>query len=673
MMQRRFWVGYVLLFFAVYLVWISVWHNDWYMKANGINILQLLAACFSTLWLFSVYRSKPEAQYRFWLYYALGSFCYLAAQGFWTIHVLISGQEPENPGIAELLWMLQYVFFMVGLSRQVKQARKRYSAIRFLLDILLLVTALLCFFWHNLADTLEAPTPESIGYTIYYIFCSTANAAVLFGLMLLFLYDRTAVSIKATFVLMVGFLSKTAGNTVYLYIMQAKAPSLFLNELPDLLWFAGLVILGLASLYPDRIGSADAYGKQRVSALWRFIPYLGITLLFMFILFALDELTSLLGTVIGVNLLVLRLFLSIYEHEATQKELYEADRKYRSLVESSQVGVFMEQDGRLIYVNQCLVDIFATSRNALLGQPLLHSIIPEERAAFSEELRLLGSEGEHSQRRYYSGHKANGDLVHLEIQMAPIVFQGQRAISGTLLDVTERKVSEELIRRSEKLSVVGQLAAGVAHEIRNPLTALKGFTQMLRSSGDGNKLYYEIMMSELDRINYIVSEFMLLSKPQQLLQLADHDIRHIMRGILLLVDTQAILNNVSIHSQWEIEVPKVVCDENQIKQVFLNLLKNAIEAMSGGGDIRISFEPHPRGHVCIRIEDNGPGIPQEHLNRLGEPFFSTKSAGTGLGLMVCYRIIEAHQGTLTISSEVNRGTTVEIMLRIHQPDELAAV
>jgi signal transduction histidine kinase len=233
----------------------------------------------------------------------------------------------------------------------------------------------------------------------------------------------------------------------------------------------------------------------------------------------------------------------------------------------------------------------------------------------------------------------------------------------TLLDITERQTSEQLLIRSEKLSVVGQLAAGVAHEIRNPLTALKGFTQLLyQTSNSPNQRYYEIMLAELERINYIVGEFMLLSKPHQWQQLSSHDLRKVLDFIIPIIESQAIIHNVELQVEPGPELPPVRCDANQIKQVFVNLMKNSIEAMPQGGKITIRFDLDVKDQVIVTIEDTGSGIPEEILKRLGEPFFSTKESGTGLGLMVCYKIIQSHGGALTIGNRPDNGTIVRISM-----------
>ena len=171
------------------------------------------------------------------------------------------------------------------------------------------------------------------------------------------------------------------------------------------------------------------------------------------------------------------------------------------------------------------------------------------------------------------------------------------------------------------------------------------------------------MLSELDRINDIVSEFMVIAKPQ-VVNFEMKDLRKTLHGVISLLDTQAILSKVQIHTEIiDDDIPLINCEENQLKQVFINILKNAIEAMTGGGDIIIQMKVDDN-KIIIRFIDEGCGISEERLPMLGEPFYTTKEKGTGLGLMVCHKIIEAHRGTLHIKSQIDAGTTVDLILPI---------
>ncbi|MDB5085804.1 MAG: hypothetical protein JWN30_2690 [Bacilli bacterium] len=240
-----------------------------------------------------------------------------------------------------------------------------------------------------------------------------------------------------------------------------------------------------------------------------------------------------------------------------------------------------------------------------------------------------------------------------------ITDEGQ--IIGILQDITEQKQTEELLLKSEKLAVTGEFAAGVGHEIRNPLTAIKGFLQLLQSKETNHHEYFKIMLSELNRINSIVTEFMYLAKPQASTQFEKIDIKSLIEDLIPILETQAIMNNVQIVTTIEPQIPSIYCEENRIKQVFINLIKNAIEAMPDGGKVQVRAAQKDE-QIKISFIDQGCGIPQERLQKLGEPFYSTKESGTGLGLMVCHKIIQNHKGNIEISSQVGAGTTIDVTL-----------
>ncbi|KAA0549184.1 PAS domain-containing protein [Bacillus sp. BGMRC 2118] len=234
-------------------------------------------------------------------------------------------------------------------------------------------------------------------------------------------------------------------------------------------------------------------------------------------------------------------------------------------------------------------------------------------------------------------------------------------------DITEKQLTDEKLRRTEKLSVVGELAASVGHEIRNPLTSLKGFLQMFKTDtkDEKKKYYYSIMLDELERINHIVGELLILAKPQKI-SISNHSVNTIVKDVISLLETQANMNNVTLHYN-EKENQIIECSDNLLKQLFINVIKNAIEASTPNGEVNVAIKRQSPEEICVSIIDNGVGFSEDFLTRIGEPFYSSKEKGTGLGLTVSMKIVEQHGGSMKFHSEKELGTTVEIILPISHP------
>lgn len=223
-------------------------------------------------------------------------------------------------------------------------------------------------------------------------------------------------------------------------------------------------------------------------------------------------------------------------------------------------------------------------------------------------------------------------------------------------DVSELIMLEEQVRQSDRLKTIGQIAAGTAHEIRNPLTAIRGFMQLMgKTLKDRSMLkegeYVKIMMSELDRVNELVNEFLLLSKPKEI-KLALTTIGTVLKEILPVIQNEALLHGISVHHESNPALRPVWIDKEQLKQVMLNLSKNAIEAMRTGGTltIRETFSSDKPAFLAIVVQDTGPGIPRNVIERIFDPFFTTKQQGTGLGLAICQKIVHDMGGQLEVSS-----------------------
>ncbi|MHA6481954.1 ATP-binding protein [Paenibacillus sp. strain BS8-2] len=316
---------------------------------------------------------------------------------------------------------------------------------------------------------------------------------------------------------------------------------------------------------------------------------------------------------------------------------------------------------RIMQVNNAFEKMYGWKSEEVLGKP--SPSIPEE---YLEEQHLMidkvlkgGSVSDYETLNLTK----RGERIDVSRTISAIRDESDQivAIASITRNITSRKQAEEILRRSEKLSVIGQLAAGVAHEVRNPLTTLRGFVQLHKQTGSLSASHLDLMLSELDHINMIVSEFLVLAKPQAN-RYARVEIMPIISDIVMIMDSEARLHQVNLSYAATENLPDIIGIGSQIKQVLINLIKNGIEAMPTGGDLDIRVTKSETEEIVIQVIDHGTGISEADMIRLGEPFFTNKNQGNGLGLMVCQQIIDNHKGRITFRSTLGQGTCVEVRL-----------
>ncbi len=349
--------------------------------------------------------------------------------------------------------------------------------------------------------------------------------------------------------------------------------------------------------------------------------------------------------------------------EEELKQTLKQNEDIRFALDQSAIVAFTDAKGVITNVNEKFCEISKYSREEIIGKT--HRVLNSGYHS-KEFFRKLWETIE--QGYVWKGEIQNkakdGTCYWVDTTIVP--FLNEHGVPYQYLairnDITERKKTEEILHRQDKLAAVGQLAAGVAHEIRNPLTSMKGYTEFLQldEKDPERQEFLNIILDEIERVNGIVEDFMVLAKPKAV-ELEEKNVVPVMANILSLLDFEARKKNVHLHFDCDQEIIQIECDENRLKQVFLNFIKNGIEAMPNGGDLTVSIEIREK-NVHISIQDTGVGIPAEKLKKLGEPFFTTKKNGNGLGLMVSFKIIESHNGKVYVESEPNKGTTFNILL-----------
>ena len=253
-------------------------------------------------------------------------------------------------------------------------------------------------------------------------------------------------------------------------------------------------------------------------------------------------------------------------------------------------------------------------------------------------------------------------------------FQG---VILLLRDIRHQKELEEDLKRADRLALMGTLAAVLAHEIKNPLGGIKGAAQLLRRSEDGNssvREFTDIMIREVDRVNQLIEQLLDLSRPADL-TLEPVNVHEILDDVLLLEGQSEGARKCQVRKLLDPSLPLIRADRAQLTQVFLNLVKNAFQAMEQPGTLtvttRVETDFHIRGHdsgrnrfIWVDIADEGAGIRDQDLPHIFSPFFTTKNSGTGLGLATCYRIINEHGGTIRVESTEGKGSIFKVSLMV---------
>jgi two-component system, sporulation sensor kinase A len=333
---------------------------------------------------------------------------------------------------------------------------------------------------------------------------------------------------------------------------------------------------------------------------------------------------------------------------------------FHQLIENSLNSIFIiEKDGHIVYCNTACLEMLklTTSKNIISknGFSLFH---PDYQATAHDRFRRIIENGESLGQWEAKMIRSDGELIDVEAFASPFYLDNQVYVQATVQNVTHRKLTEKLLSDREKLASLGQIAAGIAHEIKNPLSAVKGFLQLLKESN--THPYLDIMNDELDKALNTLQDLLQVSKPDLHEEpLVSIDLCKEIKSIITLF--QERLYTIEIEMDLRDSEKKIVGKRNLFQKAFFNVIKNAIEAIKDKGIIKIE---HFYSNECIHIKvsDSGVGIPKEKLKLLGTPFFTSKSDGTGLGLTQVFTTINEHNGKIFIHSEVGKGTTLHIQL-----------
>jgi two-component system, NtrC family, nitrogen regulation sensor histidine kinase GlnL len=341
------------------------------------------------------------------------------------------------------------------------------------------------------------------------------------------------------------------------------------------------------------------------------------------------------------------------------------------------VGV--DADLRIILWNPAAEELLGRSARRVTGRALKEVFPPETSLVRHLTDTLATGESRSESSAVIEG--PDGRPVHVSLVTAPLAGRSGAVTSAVAVvrDISRLRQLESEVRRGETLAAAGQMAVGLAHEIRNPLSAIRGAVQLMqRELGDEARWgeYTTVLLKEVTRVNSIIEMLLDLGRPVTL-RVVPLNVHQLLERVALLLEEEAASLGIQLVRRYDPSLPPILADEDRIVQVFHNLMRNAIEAMPGGGRLtlvtRLSMNPlfakvdlgqGQRSLAEIQIADEGQGISEATRAKLFTPFFTTKDRGLGLGLALCHRIVEEHKGAIQVTSEPGLGTAVSCFLPI---------
>jgi two-component system, sporulation sensor kinase A len=353
----------------------------------------------------------------------------------------------------------------------------------------------------------------------------------------------------------------------------------------------------------------------------------------------------------------------ITEQKQMKMKREESEQNYRLLADNiSDLIILHKEDITYLYASPSVKRILGYEPEEMLKLNAFQLIHPEDIEEVKRKHQQIQKFGEPVLITHRI-KKKDGSYIWIESHVKAVgdyAHESGAQFLSVSRDIQQRMETNELLRKSEKLAVVGQMAAAVAHEIRNPLTPIKGFMQLFSNDQSFNPAFSSIIINEINRIDRIITEFLALAKPHST-KVEVLDLNDLIKHVVDLMMPQALMNNKELVFEPGHASFKLLGDLNSLKQLFINIIQNALDAIEEKG-ISIIRIRRADGEICAIVEDNGCGIPEERLANLGEPFYSTKEKGTGLGLMTSYKIADDHHGRIKVESEEGQGTVVKVYL-----------
>ena len=371
------------------------------------------------------------------------------------------------------------------------------------------------------------------------------------------------------------------------------------------------------------------------------------------------------------------------EHDlrVLNRTLAASEAKYRGIVDYAPIGIFTTQGSQVIFCNRENWILAGRDPDHTTDPEIMwEAIHPEDRDSTYQTFRDATQQGATFEKVFRFLHP-NGTVRNVLSRAISISHQGASTAvyQGFNVDITALEQMRVQLNRAERLATLGQVAAGIAHEIRNPLVGIGSTTSLLLeefSDQDNRKTDLVTILNETRRLDRIVNQIVDYARPMDLFP-GRFPIHEIFEETVLLLKEPLANKEIIVDSMISKDIPPIEADRDQLKQVLLNVIHNAIEAMAHSGRLQFIVSENIRNRergILMDIRDNGKGIEPVHLSRVFEPFFTTgKRRGTGLGLAICRKIIEAHVGEIRVESVPGSGTVVSMWLPFSQQPQLSQV
>ncbi len=355
----------------------------------------------------------------------------------------------------------------------------------------------------------------------------------------------------------------------------------------------------------------------------------------------------------------------VTEYRRLIKRLQASEKRIRNILDTATDGILsVDQEQRIVLFNDAAEKIFGYSRKEVMGKNL-NILIPRQYGDHHRYIRrflatrtpkVLG------ETLSLTALRKGGEEFPIELSLSYHEMEGEVTFTAIIRDVSRQKQLEKKLLQSERLAAVGKTVAHVAHEIKNPLMIIGGFSQQIKQTLTDEKALQKLdmILDEVSRLERLVQnlgdftrEYRLMKRPA--------DINSVLRDVLSLMSETSDPDKYEFEASLRADLREITCDPDKLKQVFINIITNGLEAMEQGGRIRVSTAECAKG-IEIRISDEGVGIEEEALDHIFEPFFTTREGGSGLGLSISYKIVQAHKGDIWAESRPGKGTTFTIQL-----------